>query len=141
MTHPIRLRTLLTSCFLAGLLLAPAAMAQPDECKGAAVAIVKVTIDAENVISVDKDSVTIERQGRVCWEVDGLAEGETLTMAGKSESDDQFPDKSVSLPRSFMNSGVASKPGTFRYDLILTGDSGEISRLDPEVIIDPPGGY
>ena len=146
MTYPIRLRHLpatcfLATCLLATLFLAPAAMAQPDECRGNTVKIVQVTINEENVISVDKETVTIERQGRVCWEVSGLSEGETLTMSGKSAEDDQFPERSVSLPRSFMNSGVASRDGTFRYDLTLTNADGEISRLDPEVIIDPPGGH
>lgn len=140
MTHPIRLRTLLATCFLTALFLAPAAVAQPDECKGAAAAVVKVMIDAEKTISVDKDTVTIKRRGRVCWEIDGLSEGETLTMAGKSGSDDQFSDKSVSLPRSFMNSGIANRPGTFRYDLILTDAEGkELYKLDPSVVIGPGG--
>ena len=137
MAHPIRLRVLWTACLLASLLLAPAALAQPDECRGAKVKVVKVTISEENAISVDKDSVTIERQGRVCWEVTGLSEGETLTMSGKAETDDQFPERSVMLPRTFMNSGVTSKDGTFHYDLILSLDGKEISRLDPQVIIDP----
>ena len=137
MSRTFRLQILLTICFLAALLLAPAVLAQPDECKGEAVAIVQVTINEENAISVDKESVTIERQGRVCWEVSGLSEGETLAMSGKEEGDDHFPETTVSLPRSFMNSGVANKPGTFRYDLILSDGEGEVSRLDPEVIVDP----
>lgn len=140
MFHTFRLRFVLSACFLTTLLTAPAAMAQPDECKGEAVKIVKVTISGEAYdIKVDPETVEIERHGRVCWEIDGLAEGHTLTMSGKSEADDHFADHSVTLPRKFMNSGAPNKPGTFHYDLTLSADGNEISKLDPAVVIGPGG--
>lgn len=122
---------------LALLLLAPTAFAAPDECRGNAAKVVNVNIAEDHAITVDQDTVTIKMHGRVCWEITGLKDGDTLTMAGKTAADDQMNERFAKYPVAFINSGAPNKKGTFHYHLILTNDGKEVSRLDPLVIIEP----
>lgn len=91
-------------------------------------------------VGVDKETVEITMQGRVCWDVSGLEDGYTLTMSGKSGEDNQFPDRSVTPPPTTINSGAPKSAGTFEYDLTLTHDGNEVGKLDPSIIIRPDDG-
>lgn len=113
------------------------------DCVGNNVKIVNVTVGEKGNsgkwdVSVDKNSVEIHTEQRVCWEISGLETDYTLIMQGKTEEDRQINRGQASPPKTFINSGPPKATGTFNYDLILNDPAGtEVGKLDPEVIIRP----
>ena len=143
MSHRVaRLGTLLLALALVGV--APLMAQSGPDCPPNSVAIA-VTFDASaGTVAVDKPSVEIVRPGQgegattVCWNVEGLADGQTLHIEGKDGDDSYFPslERTVTPPRSVARSGVPAKAGTWRYGLRVTDEGGAtLAHLDPEVII------
>jgi hypothetical protein len=135
-----------------GILAISALPARAIDCPGNIkhAAQVSITLDFEGgKMTVDPATVTIfvkegrKKPGRVCWVVQNLGEGQTLHIAGKEGEPDLFPnaEKTITLPRTFANSGNPAKAGKWMYELWITeeGKEGKLLFTDPEVIVEPAG--
>ena len=90
---------------------------------------VSLTLDfANGKIVADPPTVTIYmregpgKPGRVRWVVTNLGAGQTVHIAGKTGQPDMFPqaERTITLPRTFANSGGPARKGNWRYDLWVT---------------------
>ena len=134
-------------------LMAGALPAAAIDCPGSVqnAAQVSLTLDPEHgKIVADPPTVTIymqegkDKPGRVCWVVQNLGEGQTLHIASKEGQPDTFPDaeRTITLLRTFANSGWPARAGKWLYELWITeeGKEGKLLLTDPEVVVGGGGG-